>query len=91
MVLKKVKGCVDVGSFVLRVIDAPSNLMNTDTLPITPTAKKLVLGETVRTPRGLIIVVNTFNILPLQRSCDNGWMEPKRTRPVQVGPRRAKG
>ena len=68
-----------------------ANHMKTETLPVTPTAKKLVLGETVRTPQGLVIVVNTFNILPLQRSCDRGWVEPKLVRPKQVGPRRAKG
>ena len=67
----------------------PATHMKNETLPITPTAKKLVIGETVHTPRGLIIVVNTFNILPLQRSCDMGWMEPKPAKRAEVGPRRA--
>ena len=49
----------------------------------------LALGETVRTPRGLILVVNTFNIQSLQRLADMNWPDYPRPTRKAVGPKRA--
>lgn len=49
----------------------------------------LALGETIRTPQGLVLVVNTFNQKSLQRLADMGWPDYPRPTRKAVGPKRA--
>lgn len=53
--------------------------------------RSLRIGDTVRTPQGLLLTVNAFNAPVLQRMSDAGFPPPPPPpKPLRFGPRLAK-
>lgn len=55
------------------------------------TTRTLRIGDLVRTPQGLTLIVNAFNLPVLQRMSEAGFPPPPPPpKPVRFGPRLAK-